>query len=308
VKFVSSHIFGPVPSRRLGRSLGVDLVPFKFCSYDCIYCQLGCTTNKTIQRDEWTPLEEVLDELKGKLDTNPDYITLSGSGEPTLYSRTGELIAKIKDMTDIPVAVLTNGSLLWLPSVRNELMQADLVIPSLDSGSDRVFQEINRPCPEVTFDKMLDGLIQFRREYTGQYWLELFVINGLNTTKEEIKALSDCIKKISPDKVQVNTVTRPPAEKFALPVSKDRLEEIAVQLAENAEVIADYQQVHAQESFTARRDDVLELVRRRPCSIEDIAEGLGLHRNEVVKYVEDLTSDENIGVKLQGNRRYYKAT
>ena len=169
------HIFGPVPSRRLGRSLGVDLVPFKTCTYDCIYCQLGRTINKTIQRKEWVPIDNVINQLKGKLKSKPDYITLSGSGEPTLFLRLEELIARIKSITDIPVAVLTNGSLLWLPEVRKALKSADMVVPSLDAGSSQIFQYVNRPHSDITFSKMLDGLVKFRDEYNGKYWLEVFV-------------------------------------------------------------------------------------------------------------------------------------
>ena len=134
------YIFGPVPSRRLGRSLGVDLVPFKTCSYDCVYCQLGRTTNKNTKRKEWVPLQNVIDQLKDRLSSKPDYITLSGSGEPTLFSRLDELISEIKELTDVPVAVLTNGSLLWLPEVREALKSADMVIPSLDVGNSQIFQ------------------------------------------------------------------------------------------------------------------------------------------------------------------------
>ncbi len=169
-----TYIFGPVPSRRLGRSLGVDLVPFKTCSYDCIYCQLGRTTNQTVERREWVPLDAVLAELRGKLASQPDYITLSGSGEPTLYSRLDELIDGIRAMTEVPIAVLTNGSLLWQPEVRSKLLRAHLVIPSLDAGDERTFQAIDRPHGTISFKRMLWGLIDFRREYQGQYWLEVF--------------------------------------------------------------------------------------------------------------------------------------
>ncbi|MCK4583355.1 radical SAM protein, partial [Candidatus Bathyarchaeota archaeon] len=162
------YIFGPVPSRRLGRSLGVDLVPFKTCTCDCIYCQLGRTTNKTIERKEWVPTDSVIEQFKEKLDSNPDYITLSGSGEPTLFSQLEELISRIKDITDIPVAVLTNGSLLWLPEVRRTLKPADLVVPSLDAGSNQIFQYVNRPHHDITFSKMLEGLVKFRDEYDGK--------------------------------------------------------------------------------------------------------------------------------------------
>jgi len=302
------YIFGPVPSRRLGRSLGIDLVPFKTCSYDCIYCQLGRTTNKTIQRKEWVPIDIVIDQLKEKLDSKPDYITLSGSGEPTLYSRIEELIFKIKEITDIPVAVLTNGSLLWLPEVRDTLKSADLVVPSLDAGSSQIFQYVNRPHSDITFSKVLQGLVEFRKDYNGQYWLEVFLLAGVTTTEMEINRLKTCIAAIQPDIVQVNTVTRPPAEGFAEPVPQNQLQIITEKLYEKAEVIADYSEVHKQQDFSARREDVLTLLKRRPCSVEDISAGLGLHRNEVVKYVEELSSEGKIEAKPQNKQLYYKAT
>jgi len=302
------YIFGPVPSRRLGRSLGVDLVPFKTCSYDCIYCQLGRTTNKTIKRKEWVPIDIVIDQLKAKLSSKPDYITLSGSGEPTLFSRLEDLISRIKDITDIPVAVLTNGSLLWLPEVRNALKSADLVVPSLDAGSSQIFQYVNRPHSDITFSKMLDGLVKFRDEYSGKYWLEVFLIAGVTTTDAEINRLANCVNSICPDKVQVNTVTRPPAEDFAERVPEKQLQTLAAQLYEKAEVIADYSNVHKQQDFSARREDVLILLQRRPCSVEDIAAGLGLHRNEVVKYVEELSAEGKIEAKQQNQKLYYIVT
>jgi len=301
------HIFGPVPSRRLGRSLGVDLVPFKTCSYDCIYCQLGRTTHKTIKRKEWVPIDIVIDQLKIKLDSKPDYITLSGSGEPTLFLRLENLISRIKNITDIPVVVLTNGSLLWLPEVRKALKSADMVVPSLDAGSSQIFQYVNRPHSNITFDNMLDGLVKFRNEYNGKYWLEVFLIAGVTTPDAEINRLMNSINLICPDKVQVNTVTRPPAEDFAERVPEKQLKTLAKRLYENAEVIADYSNVHKQQDFSALREDVLALLQRRPCSVKDIAVGLSLHLNEVVKYVEGLSSEGKIEVKLQNQQLYYKA-
>jgi len=303
----SQYIFGPVPSRRLGRSLGVDLVPFKTCTYDCIYCQLGKTTNKTIERKEWVPIDCIIKQLSSKLDSKPDYITLSGSGEPTLYSRLEELISKIKEITDIPIAVLTNGSLLWMPEVRSALKSADLIIPSLDAGGNYKFQYVNRPHSDITFSKMLEGLVKFREVYTGQYWLEVFLLAGVTTPEMEINMLKTCISSIRPDKVQVNTVTRPPAEDFVVRVPEKRLETIAKELYDKAEVIADYGNVHKQHDFSVRRKDVLALLQRRPCSIEDISAGLGIHRNEVVKYVEELSSEGKIEKKPQNSRLYYKA-
>ncbi len=282
-------------------------MPFKICTYDCIYCQLGRTTNKTTQRSEWTPPKTVIKQLKSKLYTKPDYITISGSGEPTLFSRLEDLISRIKDITDIPIAVLTNGSLLWLPEVRKALKSADMVVPSLDAGSNRIFQYVNRPHQDITFSKMLQGLVEFRKAYSGQYWLEVFLLAGVTTPEMEIKRLKTCINAIQPDKVQVNTVTRPPAEGFAEPVPQKQLQTITKKLYEKAEVIADYSNVHKQQDFSALCEDVLTLLKRRPCSVEDIAAGLGLHRNEAVKYVEELSFVGRIEAKPHNQQLYYQA-
>jgi len=258
-------VFGPVPSRRLGRSLGIDLVPLKTCSYDCVYCQLGRTTVKTTERR----------------------------------------IGRIKDMTDIPVAVLTNGSLFWQKAVRDDLQQADVVIPSLDAGNEQMFRYVNRPAPELSFDQMVEGLVTFRQEYCGQYWLEVFLLGGVTGFLAEAEAIGRVVQRIGPDKVQLNTVTRPPAEDFAYCVPADELARLAPRIAANAEVIADYLHVHEQPAFAARGEDVLELLRRRPCTVEDIASGLGMHRNEVVKYVEQFLAEERIDSRRRDYRTYY---
>ncbi|MFP3937742.1 MAG: radical SAM protein [Phycisphaerae bacterium] len=302
-----SHIFGPVPSRRLGRSLGVDLVPFKTCSYDCVYCQLGRTTNKTVERREWVPLDTALAELKEKLPTRPDYITLSGSGEPTLFSRLDELIDGIRAMTDIPVAVLTNGSLLWQEEVRRQIADAHLVVPSLDAGNEGMFCAINRPHESIPFDRMLEGLVQLRSEYRGLYWLEVFLLAGHNAIDSEIDRLVECVERISPDRVQLNTATRPTAEDYAVMVDRRRMEEIASRFDPAAEVIADYRGVHASGEFEAGRDGVLEMVSRRPCTLDDIADGLGMHRNEAVKYLEDLDAAGLIEKRYTGGKLFYSA-
>ncbi len=282
-------------------------MPFKTCTYDCIYCQLGRTTNKTVQRKEWSPFNKIISQLKEKLYLKPDYITLSGSGEPTLFSRCHELICKIKEITNIPIAVLTNGSLLWLPEVRKSIIEADIVIPSLDAGSNHLFQYVNRPHPDISFDKMLEGLIKFRSEYNGKYWLEVFLLAGVTTPVMEINRLKTRINSIQPDKVQVNTVTRPPAESFAEPVQREQLENLAAQLFKHSEVIADYKDVHKKQEFVTQREDVLTLLKRRPCSVEDISAGLGLHRNEVLKYIEELSIEGKIEAISQNQKVYYKA-
>ena len=300
------YVYGPVPSRRLGRSLGIDLVPFKTCTYDCIYCQLGKTTHKTTQRKEWVSSDTVIDQVKGKLESKPDYITVSGSGEPTLHSKIGEVIVKIKEMTDIPIAVLTNGSLLWLPDVRRSLKAADVVLPSLDAGSEWLYQYINRPHPDIPFGKMLEGLVKFRDDYAGEYWLEILLLGGVTTVETQVNALAHAIKLIGPDKVHVNTVSRPPVEDFAMAVPPERLKEITSQLSEKAEIIVANQAIQVQCETSARTEDILALLRRRPCSVEDIALGLGLHQNAVIKCLEQLRSREQAHVEYTTQGLFYK--
>jgi wyosine [tRNA(Phe)-imidazoG37] synthetase (radical SAM superfamily) len=301
------YIYGPVPSRRLGRSLGVDLVPYKTCTYDCIYCQLGRTTCKTTERKEWVPTKEVAAQLKDKLSSKPDYITLSGSGEPTLHARIEQLIHEIKSITDIPVAVLTNGSLLWLAEVQRSLLHADLVMPSLDAGSEDIFKYVNRPHPQIGFDQMLKGLQEFRRLFRGQYWLEVFLLSGVTTVEARLQALRDCIETISPDKVQVNTVVRPPAESYATPVPREQLEEIAAQLHPKAELIVPRAHADDTDSSGVGCDEVLALLRRRPCSMADIAAGLRLHPQEAAKCVGRLVAAQKVRAQKQEGTLYYEA-
>ncbi|MGB2967730.1 MAG: radical SAM protein, partial [Phycisphaerae bacterium] len=302
---MASHVFGPVPSRRLGLSLGVDLVPFKTCSFDCIYCQLGPTTCKTTRRSEWVPLDEVLRDVAANLDKAPDFLTLSGCGEPTLYSRLEELIGSIKRLTDVPVAVLTNGSLLWIPEVRAALGAADLVAPSLDAGDERLFQHVNRPHDEITFDRLVEGLIRFRQEYGGQYWLEVFLLGGITALPAEVEKIARIVRQIHPDRVQINTVTRPPAEEYAFRVPRADLENLAAMLGDRAEVIADYHPEAEVTGLAARSEDIVALLRRRPCTMEDIVQGLGLHRNEAIKYVNELVARGILETRFRGRTAYY---
>lgn len=303
---MSSRVFGPVPSRRLGRSLGIDLVPFKTCTYDCVYCQLGKTTCKTVERREWVALDDVLEQLKSKLSAEPDYVTLSGSGEPTLYSRLDELIDQIKKMTKVPVAVLTNGSLLWREDVRRQLMEADLVVPSLDAGDEKMFRRVNRPHEAISFEEMLGGLMDFRREFRGKYWLEVFVLAGQTALPEEFAKIAQHVSSIQPDRIQLNTVSRPPAEERAVGASHQCLADLAASLPLPAEVIADFRGIHRQTEFAAGREEVLQLLRRRPCSIADIADGLNMHRNEAIKYVEELRAENLLEQSHVGEKLHYQ--
>jgi wyosine [tRNA(Phe)-imidazoG37] synthetase (radical SAM superfamily) len=259
-----------------------------------------------MQRREWSPLEKVVGELKTKLDTEPDYITLSGSGEPTLYSRIGELIAAIRHITDIPVAVLTNGSLLWQEELRSQLLQAQLIVPSLDAGDSTIFEAVNRPHPEILFERMLEGLKRLRKEFRGEYWLEVFITGGYTGILPEVEKIAKYAKDIGPDRIQLNTVTRPPAEEYAFKVSRQQLEEYAKLFDPVAEVIADYHGTHSAPDFSAARENVMELLQRRPCTLDDIAAGLGIHRNEAVKHIEELLARKETETVLSGDKTYYK--
>ena len=235
-----------------------------------------------------------------------DYITLSGSGEPALYSRIGELIDGVRSLTDIPVAVLTNGSLLWREEVRRQLMNASLVVPSLDVGDEVMFHAVNRPHRDIPFDRMLGGLIAFRNEFCGEYWLEVFLLTGHTAIDAEASKLARCVERIQPDRVQLNTVARPPAEAYAAAVPHQRMAELASMFGPPAEVIADFRGVHGRAEFAAGREEILGMLKRRPCSLDDIANGLGMHRNAVAKYVADLSANgllvanwcENSGVRV----------
>lgn len=305
---MSKYVFGPVPSRRLGRSLGIDLVPFKTCTYDCIYCQLGRTTCKTLERKEWVPLDAVLSELETKLSPRPDYVTLSGSGEPTLYSRLDELLDRIKVMTDIPVAVLTNGSLLWQEEVRRQLTAADVVMPSLDAGDPAAFHLINRPHEALTFERMLSGLIAFRQHFHGQYWLEVLLVGTFTDFESELAAIRDCVAQIEPDRVLLGTVTRPPAEDYALTVSHEHLMNLASTFSPPAEVLEDFHGPEPVQQLSANREDILGLLVRRPCTIDDIAAGLRMHKVEVLKHVELLVANGLIETRTSGKEQVYLLT
>ena len=224
------YLFGPVPSRRLGISLGVDLVPHKVCSLNCVYCEVGRTTNLTIERKEYIPLQDILDELKHYLDKGPklDYITFSGAGEPLLHNGIGKVISFIKDnYPQYKLAILTNSTLLFDEQVRVEIMKIDLLLPSLDAVSDEVFRKLNRPNPKLNNKRIIEGLIQFRKDFTGIIWLEIFIVPGLNDTQEELTSLKKTIESIAPDQVQLNTLDRPGTESWIAPVSQNRMEEIA---------------------------------------------------------------------------------
>lgn len=286
------HIFGPVPSRRLGGSLGLDLVPYKTCSFDCIYCQLGRTTNRTLERKEYVPVEKVASELKEFLSGKPpaiDYVTLSGSGEPTLNTGFGRLIDLVREHTSKPVAVLTNSSLMTDPKVREDLSKADVIVPTLSSPSQEVFEKIHRPCQGIKVEEIIKALGSFVREYDTKVHLGVFMVAGYNGDEKTLQGLSDAVAEISPDLVGINTVTRPPAETYAKAVPADRLKEIADLLG--GEVIT-YHERERKKGFSSDvEQSIADMLARRPCTMRDISEAVGIHMNEAAKYVQRLEAE-----------------
>jgi len=302
------YLYGPVPSRRLGLSLGVDIVPFKVCTLDCVYCQLGKTSEKTTERKEYVPAEAVLAELKETLaqGLQADFITISGSGEPTLNLRLGELIDGIKKITDIPVAVLTNGTLLYRQDVRADCAKANVVLPSLDAGDKQAFEEINRPHKDIIIENLISGLCVFRNEFARQIWLEVFLIEGLNTDAGQIAKIENAIKHIQPDKIQLNTAVRPTTHAGIKRVDTEKLEAIAAELGKKCEVVADFSQQRCAEHIESKAEDVLSMLKRRPCSLADICSGLGIGRNEALKYIGHLQRRGVISSEEKDGRIFFK--
>ena len=301
--------YGPVPSRRLGLSLGVDLVPRKTCTYDCIYCQLGRTTNKTVRRDVYLPIEPIIGEIEeflSSMDSPVDYITFSGSGEPTLHSQIGQVIGEIKKRTTIPVAVLTNGSLLFMDEVQRSLSQADLVVPSLDAVTKIVYETVNRSEDSLEIHRVIQGLVDFSEGFRGRVWVEILFCRGINDNQSEITRMKDVIGRINPDRIQLNTVYRPPAEDFAFPLTEERLMEIKESLGTKAAIITPY----GGNNFPGRKEEVeaqiIDALHRRPLTAEDMAEMLGLHPQEIIKHLKSLLEGNTIRHRLHGRKIFYE--
>ncbi len=289
------HIFGPVPSRRLGLSLGVDIVPLKTCTLSCLYCQVGKTPVQTIDRMEYVKTDDILSELRDYFSTHtkPDWVTFSGSGEPTLNSGIGEIIDGVKEITDTPVCVITNGTLLWMPEVRKDILKADAVMPSLDAALEPSFTKICQPHPELNIGRILDGLVAFRNEYSGKIWLEILFVNGINDTEEDIDALVSAAQKISPDSIQLNTVVRPPAETSAGPLDFKRLDSIREKFGEKAEIIASFKNKQNIDRMTTA-DEIREYLKRRPGTLEDLELSLHSGKKEILDKLSVLKNNGEI--------------
>jgi wyosine [tRNA(Phe)-imidazoG37] synthetase (radical SAM superfamily) len=284
-----TRIFGPVPSRRLGLSLGVDLIPVKTCTYDCLYCQVGKTTRRQTRRSGLVPVEQVLAELEKRLETvTPDFITLSGSGEPTLYSRMGELVAGIRKRSEGRIALITNGSLLWREQVRKGIVGVDLILPTLCTVFEQTFQVIHRPASNLRLERIIEGIKRLRREFKRDLFLEVMLLRGLNDSERELEGLKRVIAEISPDRIQLNTVVRPPNDPAAVPLDSSRMKEIKSFFGPSAEVIASVESGGVERSDEPFETTVLEMARRRPVRIVDVAKVLNRSRAEMKDLLEGL--------------------
>lgn len=278
-------VYGPVPSRRLGRSLGVAPIPFKTCNYSCVYCQLGRTTHMTIQRKDFFPPEELLNELKRAIGVESsdsrsrseiDFVTFVGEGEPTLCKSLGWLIRKTKEITDIPIAVDTNGSLLYREEVRNDLLRADVVMPSLDAGTAETFRKINRPHRGIVFEAVVEGMEKFRQEYDGEIWVEVMLVRGLNDSEEELEAIKNRLEQIEPNRTYINVPIRPPAEPWAVPPDKESIA-LAHAILSDVNVVditAEETGEFSSMGFTNPEDAILAIIRRHPMREEQVMETL----------------------------------
>jgi wyosine [tRNA(Phe)-imidazoG37] synthetase (radical SAM superfamily) len=275
---------------------------------DCIYCQLGASAKKRVGRKELVPVREVLAQIKWALTGGQkiDCLTFSGSGEPTLHSGLGRIIAGIKRITAIPVVVLTNSSLLSNPKVRRDLRAADIVVPSLDAVTPSVLAKVNRPHPSLNLAKIIDGLVRFRKEYKGQIWLEVMLVEGVNDGLPHLKKLKEAIALIKPDKVQLNTVVRPPAEKFARALSLEELENIKSFLGSTAEIIADFGKRDQIASARDTGEAILSTVKRRPMTAQDISLSLGKPLEEVCAHIVRLVQQSRLKKKIHQGSAYYE--
>jgi len=297
------NLFGPVPSRRLGRSLGVDVVPPKTCSYDCVYCESGRTTHLTIKREDFVPPDHVMLQLEDYFQKHPggaEVITFSSAGEPTLYRPLGTLLRAIKKrFPDLPLVVLTNGSLLWQAEVRADLMASDRVVPSLDAATPEVFKKVNAPHPSLELGQVLEGIRGFRRDYRGQFHLEVLMVAGHNDGPEHLEVLGKEIEALDADQVELNTVVRPPAKADVRGLTESELKAIGAFFPQDKlQIVGHYcsPAQSKQDSCLAAR--VIELVKRRPCSITEMAASMGLELNDLFAALVELEARKVIERRL----------
>jgi wyosine [tRNA(Phe)-imidazoG37] synthetase (radical SAM superfamily) len=309
------NVYGPVPSRRFGLSLGIDLVPHKTCTFDCIYCQLGETDLLIGETAELADVESILDDVERALadEPLPDVLTLAGSGEPTVYRPLGELVDGLRELApEVPVLLITNGSLLWREEVAAAVMKVDVLAPSLDAGDPATFERINRPHPEITFERVVRGLRNVTGAFQGEIRLEVMLVAGVNDSDESIAAIARVLETLRFDRIDVNSPVRPPVpERGALPPDEAVLERALDAFGPKAHAIGTFlprsdTRAHRR-SFSDRDKDIREMLLRRPCTVEDICAALGLHPHEVIKRLERLQTAGLVERRDGDPAPYYRA-
>ncbi len=316
------YLFGPVYSRRLGHSLGIDLLPPKICSLNCIYCEVGPTTELTCERKEYVPTAEIIEEIdqflaQGTGGRPIDVFTLTAMGEPTLHAGVGDIIAHLKAKTDKPVAILTNGTLFFDPQVRAALAAADFVIPSLDAARQESFERVNQPAASVNLEEVIEGLALFSREFQGELWLEILLVRDINDSLEDLKALQQAVRKIDPARIQLNTVARPPMDDRARPVTREKMAQAAAMLADGysgrVEILVDFQAIENTELATRQQmppqlvEEIAALLQRRPCPLEEIDKALHVQDLELTKACVDiLISAGRVERLVHNNKEFYQ--
>jgi wyosine [tRNA(Phe)-imidazoG37] synthetase (radical SAM superfamily) len=302
------YLFGPVPSRRFGRSLGIDLTPHKTCSMDCVFCQLGRTPEKTLERKAYVHTDDVIDEINHWLLTggSADYLTLSGSGEPTLHAEFGRVLAHLRRQP-IPSVLLTNGTLFNRPEVREAAALAHVVKVSLSAWDQKSFEWVNRPHHQLEFATLVDGLKAFRKAFGGQLWLEVFLLSGINAMTRDVLKIARLSKELKPDRIHLNTIARPPAEDFAAAVPMARLVELAALFDPPAHIAAAFNGPPSK-TIKANEATVLAMLKRRPCTIKQIESAFGMHINEVSKYLGRLMEKNQVHADRKNTEVYYTAT
>lgn len=306
------YLFGPVRSRRLGRSLGIDPVPFKTCNWNCVYCQLGRTTPVTNNRRDYIPAPEIVEEVEQSLRAHRlgeiDWVTFIGSGEPTLHGRLGWMIRKVKTLTSIPVAVVTNGSLLYQPEVREELAAADAVLPSLDAGTASLHRAVNRPHPDCSFERLVGGLIDFRACYQGKLWVEVMLVKALNDTEAALEGIAAVLSRVRPDEIHVNSPVRPPAELWVEPPSEEGLARATAMLGETARVIGAAPGGFDLSGFDNVVEAVIAIISRHPMEEEELIRTLRRWTpGQVTETLAKLTADGAAQVVSRYGNRFWSS-
>lgn len=298
------YIYGPVPSRRLGLSLGISPIPQKTCNYSCIYCQLGRTNPLTNERKMFFPVEEILKEFEEilKEDISFDIITIVGEGEPTLYLGLGELIEKIHKRTKKPIAVITNGALLFEKQVREELFYADMVLPTLDAVSEEAFQRINRPHRSLSYQQVIEGLRLFSKEFQGEIWVEIMLIQGYNDKRESFEKLREILSTIRYDRLYLNTPIRPPAEEGVFSVSPEKMKEAVAYLGGISIELLSSQGFFSE--IKDHKEAVLSIIKRHPMAEFEVVHFLKSRGCIEIEKIQRELERESQVIFYQGERTF----